>query len=249
MESEEDPLIVKYLVSSLEYDKLKYFETKCAELTKEIEQLKLSMSEQIGSGECVVILDDNNEIAKPLLKTVDNTENKAINYSDIIKKNDDNDQFDESALLHLVPDDCKRNAKLLLTKLNDRGTELTWNSSGLVYIDQTSIPNSNFFLIFPHLFQKCFPNAKIDGLLEVKNKLIFMGLFDLVKLQDTSDVIGGSAMSIENLVSRSEHNAEIEETMLEDSFPWYYIGTVRKLFPQILKNIIQFFNFYFSLKY
>jgi hypothetical protein len=53
MESDEDPLLVKFLISSLEFEKLKYYETKYHELTKEVENLK-SQKTQLGLGNFVV---------------------------------------------------------------------------------------------------------------------------------------------------------------------------------------------------
>ncbi len=48
-----------------------------------------------------------------------------------IIKNDDNENFDESVSLHLIPEKDKFNAKFLLSKIVTRGSELTWNSSGV----------------------------------------------------------------------------------------------------------------------
>ncbi len=177
MESEEDPLLTKFLISSLEYEKLKYFETKYRELTLLVEKLKLENSEQTGRGNYVVESNSLNKLETPTLEETDKDSSKPlINYSVPIVKNDDNDDFDENALLHLIPEKNKLNAKCLLQKIDTRGSEITWNSSGTVFIDNVSIPNSNVFLIYPHLFQKCLPKREIPGLKEFIKKLDDMGL-------------------------------------------------------------------------
>jgi hypothetical protein len=56
MESEEDPLKVKFILSSLEFEKLKYYEKKYRELTLLVDKLKLENSQfqQVGSGNFVI---------------------------------------------------------------------------------------------------------------------------------------------------------------------------------------------------
>jgi hypothetical protein len=182
MESDEDPLLTKFLISSLEFEKLKYYETKYPELTLLVEKLKLENSQiqQVGSGNFVILSNALDQLETPVLQEHPNSDKPLINYSVPIIKNDDNDNFDESALLHLIPEKDKFNAKCLLSKLETRGSELTWNSSGVVFIDNISIPNSNVFMIYPHLFQKCLPKREISGLKEVIQKLDDMGLKKLI---------------------------------------------------------------------
>ena len=54
MESEDDPLLTKFLISSLEFERLKYYDTKYRELTLLVEELQLKSTEQSGSGEFVI---------------------------------------------------------------------------------------------------------------------------------------------------------------------------------------------------
>jgi hypothetical protein len=186
MESDEDPLLTKFLISSLEFEKLKYYETKYRELTLLVEKLKLENSQfqQVGSGNFVIEPNALDQLETPVLQEYPNSDQPLINYSVSIIKNDDNDNYDESALLHLIPEKDKFNAKCLLNKLETRGSELTWNSSGVVFIDNISIPNSNVFMIYPHLFQKCLPKSQIPGLTEVIKKLEDMGLKKLILVSD-----------------------------------------------------------------
>lgn len=66
-----------------------------------------------------------------------------------------------------------------MSQFNNRGTELTWNSDGVIFIDQTSIPQSDIFLIFPYLFKHKHPKnlAAFDDFV---TKIDEMGLSHLI---------------------------------------------------------------------
>ena len=68
-----------------------------------------------------------------------------VEFNNSVKKNDDNDKFDERRLLALVPKGQKKKAKYLLNQFNERGDELTWNSDGVIFVNQISVPGSNIF--------------------------------------------------------------------------------------------------------
>jgi hypothetical protein len=63
--------------------------------------------------------------------------------------------------------------------MNERSFELTWNSSGIIFIDQISIPNSNIFVLFPYLFKAKRPKNLV-GFEDFYNKIHKMGLSDLI---------------------------------------------------------------------
>lgn len=232
MESDEDPLLVKYLISSLEFEKLKYYEARCRELTSELEQLKLHNSKQVGSGNFIVPADSLNKIETSALKEEIDPEKPLINYSVPLKKNDDNDDYDESALLHLIPEKDELKAKFLLKQIEDRGSELTWNSSGVVFIDNISIPNSNIFIIYPHLFQKSMPKRKIAGLIETIKKLELMGFGNLFtvrcstnadELSNSTDLLHGEGAS-RGLKSDENEATDVSlDQKLSYEF-WWYLG-------------------------
>ncbi len=234
MESDEDPLLVKFLISSLEFEKLKYYETKCHELTAEIEKLKQNQLDQIGGGRYIVESNANDSLQTTALKEASDTEKPLINYGAAITKSDGNDYFDENALVNLVPEKNKFKAKCLLQNINERGSELTWNSSGIVFIDKISIPNTNFFIIFPHLFQNVMPSKEIPGLQEVVKKLNIMGLGQYIGLNlcsnenaKSEDMIQGAGFQISteagnDLSDNNEHQRANLETSTIAS--WWYIG-------------------------
>ena len=82
---------------------------------------------------------------------------------------------DEKQLLLLVPKGLKKNALHLLQEFDKRGNELTWNSSGTIFIDQVAIPGSNLFTLFPFLF-KLRRSEKLIGLSDLIQKIDDMGL-------------------------------------------------------------------------
>ena len=211
MESDEDPILVKFLISSLEFEKLKYYEAKYHEISKEVESLK-SQKIQLGQGNFVVDQNSLDQITTPALKEVESKDKPLINYSVPIKKNDDNDDFDESALLHLISKKQKFAAKVLLDKIDDRGSELTWNSSGTIYIDKTSIPNSNIFTVYPYLFQNTWPKRDIPGLKEVVAKLEDIGLSSLITLKNQHTFVNNITATAANFGPKSV----LLETTLKD---------------------------------
>ena len=59
------------------------------------------------------------------------------------------------------------------------GNELTWSSTGIIYVDETSIPNSNIFELFPYLFRAKRPKGLI-GFEDFCDKIVEMGLSDFI---------------------------------------------------------------------
>lgn len=115
-------------------------------------------------------------VLPPVVDTKDNVKAPDLIYSSKILKDDLNDEFDEAQMLQLIPPKHRKNAQFLLDQFDKRGSELTWNSSGILYIDQDPIPNTNFFLLFPLLFK--LNKIKLAGLNELVEKIKEMGLGD-----------------------------------------------------------------------
>ncbi len=130
-------------------------------------------------------------------------------YGNLEKKNDENDEFgncicnklitcyiyyenltfiinfhnqyvsDEMKLLKTIPPRYRRQAATLIRQFENRGNELTWNSDGVIFIDQTSIPESDIFLLFPYLFKHKFPKTLL-GFEDFLQKIEEMGLSHLI---------------------------------------------------------------------
>lgn len=92
-----------------------------------------------------------------------------------IAKNQEHDNFDKSFLLKLISRRQRSAAKKVLDVIELKPQELNFDSSGSVFIDQTSIPQANFHVIFPLLFKKG-QFSKIPGYEEVCLKLKDLGV-------------------------------------------------------------------------
>jgi hypothetical protein len=79
----------------------------------------------------------------------------------------------------LVPTKHRRQAEVLLKQFNVRGNELTWNSDGIIFIDQTSVPESNIYVLFPYLYKMKHPK-NLPGFDDFIKKLHEMGLDHLI---------------------------------------------------------------------
>ena len=138
--------------------------------------------------------------------------NPPLPFANEIKKDDENDQFDEVKLLKLVPQHFHQKAKSLLSQFNERGNEITWDSNGILFIDEVSIPNSNMFVLFPNLLKK--NNLKLIGATELIAKIKEMGLNDLIKTP--------SKKNAEVITYENRNNAETE--LQHDTEQWWYLG-------------------------
>ena len=130
-----------------------------------------------------------------------------IHFTQTRIKNDDNDSFDESRLLKTIPPRHRYQAQILLHQFNQRGTELTWNSDGIIFVDQTSIPQSNIFVLFPYLFKMKHPKD-LPGFEDFVKKIEEMGLGHLI---------------IKNGRSKRSQQMNLNST-LKQSDNWWYIG-------------------------
>ena len=61
--------------------------------------------------------------------------------------------------MKLVPPRYRRQAITLLQQFNIRGDELTWNSDGVIFVNQTSLPQSDIYILFPYLFKMKHPKT------------------------------------------------------------------------------------------
>ena len=137
-----------------------------------------------------------------------------IPFSNPIKKSDENDKFDEKQLLLLIPKGKKKNAKSLLSEFDKRPNELTWNSDGVVFIDQVAVPRSNIYTIFPMLFKKRV-ESNLIGLADFLKKLEEMKLtFLLHKTSENEEAVGKGST---NATSSTQNQPK-------SSTPWWYIG-------------------------
>jgi hypothetical protein len=122
---------------------------------------------------------------------------------------------DEKQLLLLVPKGLKKNAQHLLEEFDKRGNELTWNSSGTIFVDQVAVPGSNLFTVFPLLF-KVRRSEKLIGLNELIQKINDMGL--------SSYIVNENNLKRKSIHKHQESKKIIKGQGESDDFPWYYLG-------------------------
>jgi hypothetical protein len=209
---EENKIGAGATASTSAFDKGDLIKHITAEVTKTIEnyynlQPVTSAVKQEGTGaddlllsEPIPILNDN-----PVFKPVNNVE---------IHKSRLNDTFDVKKLLDTVPAESLEKAQILIKKLDDFPNEITWDSTGNIYIDQKSLPESNIFDLFPKLFRKT-PNAnKIINLKELASKISSLGLGYLLNARLTSGL------------SRKKPLLTHDEMFLKTKANpnWWYIG-------------------------
>lgn len=105
---------------------------------------------------------------------------------------------DEKRLLKYVPSKYHRQATTLLKQFDNRGNELTWNSNGTIFIDQTSIPESNMFELFPNLFK---PKKKktLQGFEDFVQKISEMGLLHLTLQRSLTQKLNSLEMENKNV--------------------------------------------------
>jgi hypothetical protein len=113
--------------------------------------------------------------------TFDEVNVPPLPYDQNVVKSDLNDSMDVRRVLNLVPKKSRANAVKLLDSFEHRPTELTFSSTGLIFVNQSSIPNSNIFTFFPFLFKKRRPN--LPGFLDFVNQIERMGLSHLIVYQ------------------------------------------------------------------
>lgn len=247
MEHSLEPSIIKTLIDYSEYERLKHIEQKYNELknshnssqehhtSQELAKpaSKHSLPEQIGGSEFAnanytfdksttypihsisTIVPQTLEVEtdQALVKNV-----QSFPFNSQIQKGAENTIYDDKVLLHLIPKNAQHRASLFLKEINNRGNELTYNSSGTVFIDQVSIPGSNFYLIFPYLF-KTKTHSKLEGFLEVIQKIRDMGLESLISkrhVKSTPCSVVKPSQAIETIQSTSLANTK--------NIPWWYIG-------------------------
>lgn len=97
------------------------------------------------------------------------------NYGIQVNKSDLHDIFDLKKVYSKVPKEHRSNALKLMNEIEKRSSEVSFDTSGTVFIDGDSIPNSNFFVYFPLLYKKRIPK-NLPGFQDFVNKLNSMGL-------------------------------------------------------------------------
>lgn len=227
--------IAKILLEYSEYNRLKHIENKYLELQREKNKQKSSQSgagyqvpinvattssNQIGAGgiaststnfisESPIQSSENPLFPEEVISEPNPTTSTVIPYDVTIRKNNESSVFDDNHLLALIPKSSLSQAKKLLNDISLRSSELTWNSVGTIFIDETAIPNSNIFLAFPFLFKKSKAKSGF-GFQELEQKLNEMGLLELTKHQIA--------------IKKTKKEFGTASLTSTKNVPWWYIG-------------------------
>lgn len=97
----------------------------------------------------------------------------------VIHKSQQHDQFDHQSIIKKLPELYQKRAAELLIAFDSNPSEITFDESGIVYIDQKSLPGSNFFKILPELY-KVKPNTKLPGFDEIVTRIASLGYSQLI---------------------------------------------------------------------
>ena len=104
-----------------------------------------------------------------------------------------------------MPSRFRRQANTLLEQFNIRGDELTWNSDGVIFIDQVSIPNSDIFILFPYLFKTKHPKD-LQGFDDFIDKITQLGLSHLIVKKSTSILSAKSSTHLTKMNKNESKN-------------------------------------------
>lgn len=152
---------------------------KTDETEKQVDKDRVNLDNLRGSGE---FSDDNIDISVPTLIEIKEKTPDLIQPDVIVMKSDESDVSEDARLLNTVPKSHIKKANDLLTVLNQRSSELTWNKDGVIIIDQIPIPGTNIFQLFRFLFIRKKPLEE-KGFLELHDKIQSMGLSNLINIR------------------------------------------------------------------
>jgi len=171
------------------------------------EQIKSELKKQVQVGGSF------SDLAPGSPKEVENFDEQPPSATNILKKPNEHNQFDDNFLIQKVSPKNRPKALKVLEAINARGNNITWNSSGNVIIDNQGIPNSNISQLLNEVF-KGNPNKKMPGILEFVNELAALGEGHLLH----KNLLRGTQRR-EEIEKQNEHYQYIKS---RDN--WFYIG-------------------------
>ena len=134
-------------------------------------ELEAKLSRQIGSGA--------NDLAPQLPLEVEVNDHQPVSGEVNYSKSDQNSGISKHLLLEKVSRKNVEKAQKLLDAFDEDPNAITWDSNGVVYINGSSLAESNMFLLMPELF-KLSPNKKLPGFLELVSEIASLGLGHLI---------------------------------------------------------------------
>jgi len=116
------------------------------------------------------------ERAEPTtISTLDDSRLPQNAYETKVIKSDLNDIFDVKKAILKVPKEYRLNATKLLTEIEKRSPQITFDSKGVIFVDGESIPQSNIYKFLPLLYRKKISKT-LPGFSDFLTKLNSLGL-------------------------------------------------------------------------
>jgi len=230
----------KVILNYDEYLRLKSIEKDYETLSKEYQELKKVKKtdhEQSGSGlysnlhsdqirkivdivkqeislppQPVVTTWQNYERTEPRTAMVGHPKPSSLNMFNVVySKSHQNDIYDEKKLMKRVPKEHRVVAKRLLDAIDSRPNEMNFNSEGVIFVDDESIPSSNIYKFFPLLFKKKAPK-NFTGFKDFISKLQEMGLGHFIQYP----IDHKTAVKLDKAVE--------DATQITSDDQWWFIG-------------------------
>ena len=164
---------------------------------------------QEGAGANDLIREIPEELPKPEEFKPENTP-----VSTVIQKSQLNDNFDNERLINSVPLLFRARAEKLLKDLLPFSSDISFTSSGTIFINQNSLPSSNIYQIFPYLFKPVKSPDNYPNLLEIATKIASLGLGHLINRRLTLGLIRKKAVPDQDKL----------HLQIKTSKHWWYLG-------------------------
>jgi hypothetical protein len=181
-------------------------------VAKQLEKkFKFPENVQQGNGSNDLITEIPEEISPGTEEPLDSD---SLPVSSTVHKSVLHDSFDDEKLLKDVPKPFQHKAQKLLEQLKKHPGEITWQSNGTIFLNQSSLFDSNIFILFPKLFKKVPHPENIPHLLELATTIASLGFGSLIH----RSLISG--LTRRNVIS---NEAELRERIKRSKI-WYFLG-------------------------
>jgi hypothetical protein len=206
-EEERRELSVDQVGEGSETKDLRTLITEIVKETLSKSNLISAQPQQSGSGTV-----DNEDLAQELPPPADNPNHQAPSAVEETLKSSQNSIGFQELLLSKIPSKFREKAEKLLKALEEVPNSITWNSDGVIFINQDSLPNSNVYVLLPELFKKT-PNKKMPGFFEFASEIATLGLGHLIEKQIVRGLHRSAAI---------ENQKELYQGIQNEH--WWYIG-------------------------
>lgn len=127
-------------------------------------------------------------------------------------------QNDINSLMSKIPNNFKEKGKSLLKYFLDNPLLVSWDSNGVLSVNNISIPNSNFYSIFPELYAQK-PKRSLPGFVTLSTFLLTSGLQHLLRGNKINHFSRKRPLNAENV-----NEEDIDYRDFSKNSHWYFIG-------------------------